>query len=148
MRLADSRNLFSICLAATVSILAVMAGGASGTLIFQWLDTGLAAPVSPGSLLVIFANAPYPQLAGVSIGIAISTFVTFICAAILLKLPNKEKENKTVKEREKSWNHLSFIPSFCLRLRYGIKCYGSRPAEKKLAAEKSIFLSDTALSMN
>ncbi|WP_316396750.1 hypothetical protein, partial [Enterococcus faecium] len=42
---------------------------------------------------------PYPQLAGVSIGIAISTFVTFICAAILLKLPNKEKENKTVKER-------------------------------------------------
>ncbi len=69
--------------------LAVMAGGASGTLIFQWLDTGLAAPVSPGSLLVIFANAPYPQLAGVSIGIAISTFVTFICAAILLKLPNK-----------------------------------------------------------
>lgn len=45
-----------------------------------------------------FANAPYPQLAGVSIGIAISTFVTFICAAILLKLPNKEKRTKRSKK--------------------------------------------------
>ena len=76
-----------------------MAGGASGTLIFQWLDTGLAAPVSPVTTRD-FANAPYPQLAGVSIGIAISTFVTFICAAILLKLPNKEKRTKRSKKGE------------------------------------------------
>ncbi len=92
--------------------LAVMAGGASGTLIFQWLDAGLAAPVSPGSLLVIFANTPYPQLAGVSIGIAISTFVTFICATLLLKLPKKKKETTRSKKGEKSWNHLPFILSF------------------------------------
>ena len=92
--------------------LAVMAGGASGTLIFQWLDTGLAAPVSPGSLLVIFANTPYPQLAGVSIGIAISTFVTFICATLLLKLPKKKKETTRSKKGEKFWNYLPFILSF------------------------------------
>ena len=49
----DSRNLFSVCLVASISVLAVMVGGASGTLIFQWLDAGLATPVSPGSLLVI-----------------------------------------------------------------------------------------------
>ena len=91
--------------------LAVMVGGASGTLIFQWLDAGLATPVSPGSLLVIFANTPYPQLAGVSIGIAISTFVTFICATLLLKLPKKEKRRQH--GQRKGRNLGTIYHSFC-----------------------------------
>lgn len=117
--------------------LAVMAGGASGTLIFQWLDTGLAAPVSPGSLLVIFANTPYPQLAGVSIGIAISTFVTFICATLLLKLPKKEEGDNTVKERGEILE-LSTIHSvvFACDSGMGSSAMGAALLKKKLAAEK------------
>lgn len=114
-----------------------MAGGASGTLIFQWLDTGLAAPVSPGSLLVIFANTPYPQLAGVSIGIAISTFVTFICATLLLKLPKKEEGDNTVKERGEILE-LSTIHSvvFACDSGMGSSAMGAALLKKKLAAEK------------
>lgn len=117
--------------------LAVMVGGASGTLIFQWLDAGLATPVSPGSLLVIFANTPYPQLAGVSIGIAISTFVTFICATLLLKLPKKEKGDNTVKERGEILE-LSTIHSvvFACDSGMGSSAMGAALLKKKLAAEK------------
>ncbi|SPX04429.1 PTS system, mannitol-specific IICB component [Enterococcus faecium] len=54
MRLAGfTKSIFHLSCCDRIYFLAVMAGGASGTLIFQWLDTGLAAPVSPGSLLVI-----------------------------------------------------------------------------------------------
>ncbi|WP_275401165.1 PTS transporter subunit EIIC [Enterococcus faecium] len=117
--------------------LAVMAGGASGTLIFQWLDAGLATPVSPGSLLVIFANTPYPQLAGVSIGITVSTFVTFICATLLLKLPKKEKGDNTVKERGEILE-LSTIHSvvFACDSGMGSSAMGAALLKKKLAAEK------------
>lgn len=117
--------------------LAVMVGGASGTLIFQWLDAGLATPVSPGSLLVIFANTPYPQLAGVSIGIAISTFVTFICATLLLKLPKKEEGDNTVKERGEILE-LSTIHSvvFACDSGMGSSAMGAALLKKKLAAEK------------
>lgn len=117
--------------------LAVMVGGASGTLIFQWLDAGLATPVSPGSLLVIFANTPYPQLAGVSIGIALSTFVSFICATLLLKLPKKEKGDNTVKERGEILE-LSTIHSvvFACDSGMGSSAMGAALLKKKLAAEK------------
>ncbi|OTN96190.1 PTS transporter subunit EIIC [Enterococcus faecium] len=117
--------------------LAVMVGGASGTLIFQWLDAGLATPVSPGSLLVIFANTPYPQLAGVSIGIALSTLVTFICATLLLKLPKKEKGDNTVKERGEILE-LSTIHSvvFACDSGMGSSAMGAALLKKKLAAEK------------
>lgn len=74
--------------------LAVMAGGTAGTLVFQLLDAGLTAPVSPGSLLVIFANTPRAQLLGVAMGIFISTAVTFVCAALLMKLPEKSKKTE------------------------------------------------------
>lgn len=38
--------------------LAVIAGGMSGTLVFQIFNVGLSAPASPGSLVAILANAP------------------------------------------------------------------------------------------
>ena len=65
--------------------LAVIAGGMSGTLVFQIFNVGLSAPASPGSLVAILANAPTDaRLAGFS-GIFVSFLCSFAIASLLLK---------------------------------------------------------------
>lgn len=64
---------------------AVMIGGATGTFVFQLFDSGLNAPVSPGSLVIILGNTKPSQLVGVILGILLSALTTFICAILLLR---------------------------------------------------------------
>ncbi|MDU3685718.1 MAG: PTS transporter subunit EIIC [Enterococcus faecalis] len=65
--------------------LAVIAGGMSGTLVFQILNVGLSAPASPGSLVAILANAPTDARLAVFSGIFVSFLCSFAIASLLLK---------------------------------------------------------------
>ncbi len=65
--------------------LAVIAGGMSGTLVFQIFNGGLSAPASPGSLVAILANAPTEARLAVFSGIFVSFLCSFAIASLLLK---------------------------------------------------------------
>ena len=71
---------------------AVILGGMSGTLIFEMFQVGLKVPTSPGSIVVILANAPQEMLLGVASGIAGSTLVSFIIAALVIRKDQTKKE--------------------------------------------------------
>ena len=65
--------------------LAIIAGGMSGTLVFQIFNVGLSAPASPGSLVAILANAPTDARLAVFSGIFVSFLCSFAIASLLLK---------------------------------------------------------------
>ncbi|MGX7069517.1 PTS mannitol transporter subunit IICB [Gemella bergeri] len=71
-------------------IIAAMAGGISGTATFQFLGAGLRAPASPGSILAVLGQTASGSYFAVISGVVVSTLVTFIIAAIILKRDKRE----------------------------------------------------------
>ena len=71
---------------------AVILSGMSGTLVFELFQVGLKAPASPGSLVMILANAPQNMLLGVTCGILVSTLISFLIAAIVIRKDHTKKE--------------------------------------------------------
>jgi PTS system mannitol-specific IIC component len=71
---------------------AVIFSGMSGTLIFELFQVGLKAPASPGSIVTILANTPQDMLLGVASGIAVSTLVSFLLAAFVIRKDPTKKE--------------------------------------------------------
>lgn len=78
--------------------LSLIAGGMSGTLVFQWTQVGLKAPVSPGSLLMIALNTPAEMWWGVFSGILVSFLVSFFSASFILqqKINLEEQEQEVI----------------------------------------------------
>lgn len=74
--------------------LAVIVGGFAGTSIFQLLNVGLKVPISPGSLILMLSNVSIKMMPGLILGIFVSTFCTFLCAAIILKKMHNEVGSK------------------------------------------------------
>lgn len=66
-------------------LLAVMAGGITGTFIFQLLGAGLVAASSPGSILAIMAMSPRGAHIPVLAGVIGATIVSFLVASVILK---------------------------------------------------------------
>lgn len=66
-------------------ILAVIAGGASGVFTFSLLGAGLIATPSPGSIFALMAMAPRGGVLAVLAGVLVSTAVTFILSAPIIK---------------------------------------------------------------
>ena len=66
-------------------LLAVMAGGVSGTFTFNLLNAGLVAPPSPGSIFAIMALVPSGGMFAVLAGVAVSTGVSFLVAMPIVK---------------------------------------------------------------
>ncbi|PTQ85522.1 PTS system D-mannitol-specific IIB component (Fru family) /PTS system D-mannitol-specific IIC component (Fru family) [Trichococcus patagoniensis] len=71
---------------------AVIFGGMSGTLVFELFQVGLKAPASPGSIVTILANTPQDMLLGVACGITVSTLVSFLLAAFVIRKDQTKKE--------------------------------------------------------
>lgn len=72
--------------------LSVIAGGVSGSFIFQLLDAGLRAPASPGSIIAIMAMAPMGAHIPVILGIIVATAVSFAISVVILKADAKEED--------------------------------------------------------
>jgi PTS system mannitol-specific IIC component len=73
--------------------LSVIAGGVSGSFIFQLLGAGLRAPASPGSIIAILAMTPLNSVmdvVSVIAGIAVGAAVSFATAALILKADAKD----------------------------------------------------------
>lgn len=75
-----------------ILILAVIAGGISGTLMFTILDAGLQSAASPGSIVAILAFAKGSYV-GVLSGVLVSTIVSFIISVIILKVSKNSNED-------------------------------------------------------
>ena len=66
-------------------LLAVIGGGITGTFTFNLLNAGLVAAPSPGSIFALMAMAPRGGLIQVLLGVLVSTVVSFLIAAFILK---------------------------------------------------------------
>lgn len=71
-------------------ILAVIAGGITGVFTNVLLGTGLVAPAAPGSILAIFAVAARGDFFKILIAVLLSALVTFLVAALILRLGSKD----------------------------------------------------------
>ena len=65
------------------TILATIAGGASGIAIFQLFDVGLTGPAAPGSFIAFMGVTPKGDYFGVILGILVAAAVTFVVTAAL-----------------------------------------------------------------
>lgn len=70
--------------------LAVIAGGVSGSFVFQLLGAGLRAPASPGSIIAILAMTPMGSYLPVILGVIAGAAASFAVAAVILKADSKE----------------------------------------------------------
>ena len=66
-------------------VLAAIAGGASGVFTFVITGAGLVAVPSPGSIFALMAMAPKGGLLPVLAGVAVSSAVSFLVAAVLIR---------------------------------------------------------------
>ncbi|MEF2968922.1 PTS mannitol transporter subunit IICBA [Paenibacillus sp. M1] len=79
-------------------ILAVIAGGVTGTFTFQLFNAGLVAPPSPGSIFAYIAMAPKGGLFPVFTGVITAAVVSFLIAALLLKTGKKDQEEQDLQQ--------------------------------------------------
>lgn len=77
---------FPYVLAAPRLLLATVAGSAAGVFVFSVTGAGVVATPSPGSVVAVLAVTPKGGFPGVIAGIAASAVVSFVVAALLLKL--------------------------------------------------------------
>jgi PTS system mannitol-specific IIC component len=82
-------------------ILAVIAGGMSGTFTFSILNAGLVAVPSPGSIFAYIAMAPRGGLLPVLTGVVVAGAVSFVVAALLLKFGAQNEDGDLNKATEK-----------------------------------------------
>lgn len=77
-------------------ILAAMAGGASGTLVFSLFNAGLVATPSPGSIFAFLAMTAKGGYVGVLLGVIVATAASFIVASAILKVSKEVKDDISV----------------------------------------------------
>ncbi|MBU1020260.1 MAG: PTS mannitol transporter subunit IICB, partial [Firmicutes bacterium] len=81
---------FPYILMKPILLLAVIAGGASGVLVFDIFNAGLVATPSPGSIFALMAMTPKGNFIGVILGVLVSTAVSFLVASFFLKRDKSE----------------------------------------------------------
>ncbi len=72
-------------------VLAVIAGGMSGVLMFSLFDAGLVSPASPGSIFALMTVSPKGGWLPVLAGVAVATAVSFFVSSIILKFEDGEE---------------------------------------------------------
>ncbi|MCU1686840.1 MAG: mannitol transporter subunit [Amycolatopsis sp.] len=89
---------FPYVLAQPRLVLAAIAGGASGVLVFSITGAGLTATPSPGSIIAILALTPSGSYVGVILGVLIAAGVSFVVASALLKFGRGKEEAEKAKQ--------------------------------------------------
>lgn len=83
-----------------ILILAAIAGGAAGVLVFSILGAGLVAAPSPGSIFALIALAPKGELLPVLAGVAAATGVSFLVASPFVKKAASNGEEDSLEEAQ------------------------------------------------
>jgi mannitol PTS system EIICBA or EIICB component len=86
---------FPYVLMKPLTILAMIAGGASGIATFMLFDVGLTAGPSPGSIFAYLALTPPGDHLGVLAGVAVAAVVSFLVTSVILKLDRASGEDDT-----------------------------------------------------
>jgi len=87
---------FPYVLMKPVLLLAVILGGAGGVLTFSMLGAGLVATPSPGSIFALLAMTPRGGLAGVLMGVIVSSAISFSVASYFIKKSTVEDEKELI----------------------------------------------------
>ncbi|MCF6463637.1 PTS mannitol transporter subunit IICBA [Clostridium sp. Cult1] len=87
-------------------ILAVIAGGASGVLVFSIFNAGLVATPSPGSIFALLAMTPKGSFIGVLFGVLISIAVSFLVASIFVKSSSKDLDEEELEKATQKMKEL------------------------------------------
>lgn len=83
---------FPYILSKPLVILGAMAGGIAGTATFAFLDAGLTAAASPGSIIAILGMTARGSYGAVIAGVAVATIVSFAVSSIILKASSGGEE--------------------------------------------------------
>src|SRR6476659_2684087 len=83
---------FPYVLAKPRLLLALIAGGATGTLMNVVFGSGLVAPAAPGSIFAVYSSLAKGSAVGVTLCWSSALIVTFVVAGLLLKLDRSEEE--------------------------------------------------------
>ncbi len=83
---------FPYVLAKPRLVLALIAGGATGTLMNVIFDSGLVAPAAPGSIFAVYSSVAKGSVVGVTLCWSSALVVTFLVAGLLLRLDTSEDE--------------------------------------------------------
>lgn len=81
--------------------LAVIAGGIAGTLTNVVMNSGLVAAASPGSIIAVLAMVPKGGYIGVLLGITVAAIVSFLVAALILKMDKTPETAVDLEEKQK-----------------------------------------------
>lgn len=92
---------FPYVLMKPITIIAMILGGASGTLVFSLFGVGLVAGPSPGSIFSYLALTPKGNFIGVIAGVLAATVVSFLVTTVILK-GSKETDEDFEASRAKS----------------------------------------------
>ncbi|MBO1305629.1 PTS mannitol transporter subunit IICB [Enterococcus sp. 669A] len=94
---------FPYVLMKPITILAMIAGGMTGTITFQLFGAGLVAGPSPGSIFSYLALTPRGNFVGVIAGVATATLVSFLVTSVILKADKtSDEEDAFAEAAEKS----------------------------------------------
>ncbi|WP_205898746.1 PTS mannitol transporter subunit IICB [Escherichia coli] len=94
---------FPYVLMKPLTIIAMIAGGMSGTWMFNLLDGGLVAGPSPGSIFAYLALTPKGSFLATIAGVTVGTLVSFAITSLILKM-EKTVETKSEDEFAQSAN--------------------------------------------
>ena len=83
---------FPYVLAKPRLLLALIAGGATGTLMNVIFGSGLVAPAAPGSIFAVYSSLAKGSAAGVTLCWSSALVVTFVIASVLLRFDRTEEE--------------------------------------------------------
>jgi PTS system mannitol-specific IIC component len=83
---------FPYVLAKPRLLLALIAGGATGTLMNVIFDSGLVAPAAPGSIFAVYSSLAKGSALGVTLCWSSALVVSFLVASMLLKLDRAEDD--------------------------------------------------------
>jgi len=97
---------FPYVLMKPVLLLAVIAGGASGVLIFSVMGAGLVATPSPGSIFALLAMTPKGGFLAVIMGVIVSTAVSFLVGSYFIKRSSGEQDESEFKDAKQKVQEL------------------------------------------
>lgn len=83
---------FPYVLAKPRLLLALIAGGATGTTMNVIFDSGLVAPAAPGSIAAVYSSLAKGSAVGVTLCWSTALVVTFVIAGLLLRFDRSEEE--------------------------------------------------------
>ncbi|ARI75607.1 PTS mannitol transporter subunit IICB [Halobacillus mangrovi] len=93
---------FPYVLMKPLTIIGMIAGGASGIAVFSLFDAGLVAGPSPGSIFAYLGLTPKGSFIGIISGVLVATVVTFLVTAFILKLDKSSEDEDISASVEKS----------------------------------------------